>query len=490
MDADANALINAKHPAAALTNQVRRFCKKYYLFQAGVVVIAVSGGADSLVMLHVLHDLRAEFRITLHVATLDHGLRGADGAADADFVRLIADHLEIPVTVGKADVTALAGLERLGIETAARKARYQFLTDVAQTVGSTQIAVAHHLNDQAETVLMHLFRGSGLAGLRGMLPVTLIQDRFRLLRPLLDSSRTKIDAYLLANGLTPRVDITNTDPNFARNRIRLEILPVLRTLNPALDTALSHTAEIARADYEALQWTLRAQLPDWPASATRAVFQKLPRGLQRLAVHQLVLEWRFEQVEALIDMLLMATAGDSITLPAGAVLLVTFDKFVYSTTPDQSLLAPGAGVPLLKRLSRRDILLPGSIDLPNGWQLVASHWPMTDDRSVPDWSDPLITTLSLPPDAAIILRTRQAGDRFTPQGLAGHQQKLSDTFVDLKVPVAWRDQLPLLTVNGQIAWIVAPTAKGLIGRVAEPFAWRRTADTHNNWRFAFRQITP
>jgi tRNA(Ile)-lysidine synthetase-like protein len=453
-----------------LRAQVRQYAKKHHLFQAGPVVIGVSGGVDSLVLLHVLRDLCADFQITLHVATLDHSLRGADSAADAEFVRQTAELWSIPVTVGQVDVNALAKVGRLGIEDAARQARYQFLIAVAEAVGSTQIAVAHHRNDQAETVLMHLLRGSGLTGLRGMLPSSALAGEIKLIRPLLDTSRTAIDSYAAAQGLIPRIDATNADPHYARNRIRLEILPVLRTVNPALDTALAHTAEVARADYDALQWALREQLPDWPKVASRTVFQALPRGLQRLAVHQLAPEWRFEQVEALIDWLLKATGGQQHALPDGAALLVTLGQFIYVTRSELPDLVAPAEYPTLPDSLPHSVTLPGTVSLAVGWQLEAAPYSSHSDTAIVlDLTDPLIAIIAIPDDAVIMLRTRQDGDRFRPKGLNGHSQKLSDTLIDLKVPVAWRDQLPLLTVNGQIAWFVAPTPDGLKARLAEPF---------------------
>jgi tRNA(Ile)-lysidine synthetase-like protein len=154
-----------------LSGEVRRYAQRYELFRPGeAVVVGVSGGPDSLCLLHLLHGLAPELRLRLHVAHLDHGLRGEDARGDARFVAEFAGSLGLPSTVGDADVRALAAVPGISLEEAARHARYRFLAEVARTIGAQTVAVGHNADDQAETVLMHFLRGSGLAGLRGMLP--------------------------------------------------------------------------------------------------------------------------------------------------------------------------------------------------------------------------------------------------------------------------------------------------------------------------------
>ncbi|MEJ5198588.1 MAG: tRNA lysidine(34) synthetase TilS, partial [Anaerolineae bacterium] len=157
----------------SLLKAVRQYVRRYDLFEPGqAVVVGVSGGPDSLCLLHLLHALAGEMGLRLHVAHLHHGLRGAEADADAEFVAGFAAGLDLPCTIGRADVRALAADGGLSVEEAARQARYRFLADVARAVGAATIAVGHNADDQAETVLMHFLRGSGLSGLRGMLPKT------------------------------------------------------------------------------------------------------------------------------------------------------------------------------------------------------------------------------------------------------------------------------------------------------------------------------
>jgi len=225
-----------------------RFISKHDLFPRGAtVIVGVSGGADSLSLLHALNTLAAELDLRLHVAHLNHQLRGGEAQADADFVRDIARQWNLPGTIEARDVAGFARQQRLSLEEAARQARYGFLLEVALAQHSQTIAVAHHADDQAESVLMHFLRGSGLSGLRGMQPKMRIAElRIRnwdsavrvpnstltdicLVRPLLEISRSVIDEYCQQHQLQPRVDATNADTTFFRNRLRHELLPTRKS---------------------------------------------------------------------------------------------------------------------------------------------------------------------------------------------------------------------------------------------------------------------
>src|SRR5258708_23076518 len=193
----------------------------------------------------------------------------------------------MPMVAGSADVPALAANWRLGLEAAARRARYDFLAHTADALNIRQIATGHNQDDQAETVLMHIIRGSGLAGLRGMLPVSPLplHTHLSLIRPLLETPRAEIDAYISTLGIHPRVDVTNGDLRYTRNRLRHEVLPLLTEINPQVRAALARTAETAREDYAAL----RAAAPTfkvhaWVLSMKREEFVALPTSQQRILI--------------------------------------------------------------------------------------------------------------------------------------------------------------------------------------------------------------
>ncbi len=265
-----------------LQPQFRDYIRRHGLLAAGeMIVVGVSGGPDSLCLLHLLRRLAPELALRLHVAHLNHGLRGPEADEDAEFVAELAACWGLPVTIGRADVAALAAQPGRSLEEAARLVRYAFLAEVADATGATTIAVGHNADDQAETVLMHFLRGSGVAGLRGMLPRAPLSD-YRLgepaapripasprllVRPLLAIPRADIEAYCAAHSLAPRFDRSNEDTTFYRNRLRHELLPLLATYNPAIGETLARTAAVLAGDHEIVQAALDAA---WAAAARPA----------------------------------------------------------------------------------------------------------------------------------------------------------------------------------------------------------------------------
>src|SRR6266536_1399406 len=238
---------------------VTSYIERHHLLpEAGEIVVGVSGGADSLCLLHLLHRLCGPGKrypgLRLQVAHLNHKLRGEAGTRDAAAVAGIAAAWGLPITVSEIDGPALARRERRSLEDAARVARYRFLREAAH---GQPIAIAHHADDQVETLLLHWLRGAGLAGMVGMLPRQ--QD---IIRPLLEVSHAETLAYCQEHGLVPLEDTSNSDPRFLRNRIRHELLPLLESLNPRIRSALLRNAEVVRVDAE---W-IREQVDNaWPA---------------------------------------------------------------------------------------------------------------------------------------------------------------------------------------------------------------------------------
>ncbi len=253
------------------------------------VIVGVSGGADSLCLADALHSVAEAHRLHIVVAHLDHGLRGAVAQEDALAVRRFAEARGLPCVVGRVDVAVLAQEGRVSLELAARRARYAFLAEVARNHSAQEVAVAHHADDQAETVLLRLLRGSGLRGLRGMRPRSPLPaaPQLTLVRPLLGVARAEIEAYCRARALHPRDDATNRDLHHLRNRVRHELLPLLRTYNPNIARTLARLADVLTDDWEIVETAARAAL-DQVATVQpgevrldRAAWRALPRGLQR-----------------------------------------------------------------------------------------------------------------------------------------------------------------------------------------------------------------
>ncbi len=288
---------------------VRRASAKHDLIERdSAMIVGVSGGADSVCLLHVLKTLAPEYNLQLHVAHLDHQLRGDAARADADFVRDLAQRWDLPHSIDSRDVTAYARDHKLSIEEAARQVRYGFLMEVALANNSETIAVAHHADDQTESVLMHFLRGSGLAGLRGMLPKTKMLEMsgwkfeakdVELIRPLLDVPRADIEAYCAQHALAFRTDATNADTTHFRNRLRHELLPLLETYNPNLRAILRRTATVVTADYELLEahrnfaWDMT--ILDETATAitfSLSAWREQPIGTQRALLRRAIQQLR------------------------------------------------------------------------------------------------------------------------------------------------------------------------------------------------------
>ncbi len=491
-----------------LLARVTQAIERHALCAAGqTVVVGVSGGVDSLVLLHVLLALRDRLGIRLHVATLDHGLRGEAGAADAAFVRATAEAWGVPCTTGRADVPALADSLGLGIEETARRVRYTFLVRVARQVGAKRVAVGHQRDDQAETVLLHLLRGSGLSGLRGMAPISPLTDSHiladiplqcdpslnssaapqlwpMLIRPLLTISRAEIEAYAAAHGLQPRADASNADLTYLRNRLRHQVLPLLETLNPNIRQTLAQTADVLRADAEVLEAAGEAALrqvtrssPPGSVLFDRAAWAVLPLALKRYtlraAVRQLRPDLRDVTYAHIADAVALAESGRTgarAPLPGGLALRVSYETLVIGPAAEGTAEVGDAAPALDPAQAGLSFTAGETVERPFGaW--VFSARPLRPDDDLPALhADPLCAALWVPVGATLALRTRRAGDRFRPRGLGGHSQKLADTLIAMRVPAPWRERVPLLTANGVIAWFVAPTPEGVRGRVAEPFA--------------------
>ena len=426
-------------------------------------------------MLHLFVRARPAPGVRPHVLHLNHHIRGADAEADAAFVAKTCREWGIPCRIAEADVPALARQNGQTIEDAARQARYRALAEEARRLGARVIAAAHNADDQAETVLMHFLRGSGLAGLRGMRPVTPLGELafldspgdMVLLRPLLDIPRAEIDAYCAENHLTPRLDQTNLDTAYTRNRFRREIIPLLETINPAFKATMARTASVIDADAEQLErdldaaWARVAMIPnDGRVMIRLAGWRALSRSLQRATIRRAIshlnggiLDVGYVPVEDALKVALTGTVGAQASLPRGVTLRVGYDELILA---DGSSVQPIPAWPLIKPDMDIALAAPGQIELESGWRLALT--PYDGPRSGPAWAmllaDPWSAVLRLPEAARcdLRLRPRREGDHFRPQGVGG-TQKVTEFMINAKIPAAWRDRIPLLVAGGEIAWL-------------------------------------
>lgn len=422
------------------------------------LLVAVSGGGDSLALLHLLYTLHVAGGPVPIVAHLDHGLRGAESAAEAAFVAATA------TAWGLRAIVETAHLPPGTTPAAARAARYAFLARTAIAEQVDAVLVAHQADDQAETVFMHLLRGAGPAGLRGMRPRVEWPEWAApaiaagqappygppLLRPLLAISRAALAAYCAEHGLDPRQDPTNDDLRYIRSRIRHQLLPQLAAENPHITAALGRTARICAEDYDFIQQALAAQWPLLVAERRRgliafdrAALRALHPSLRRYALRRAIAELGDEEPSlAQIDAALYLVAGQ-----AGSQMRLTPQVTLVCDQQVVTLRLPTAEPSSVPQIAE-PVSLPdyGSVPLANGWQCVVQDSP-------PAHPDRWWLGLARPPAGPLALRPRRAGDRMRPAGAPG-SRRVQDIFVDLHVPRALRDGWPLLVAaDGQILWL-------------------------------------
>jgi tRNA(Ile)-lysidine synthase len=453
-----------------LAETVRSTILGHHMLEGGdTVVLGVSGGPDSLCLAHALLTLRDDLGVTLHVAHLDHGIRGKESQADAAFVAVLAHEWGLSSTVESGNVPQYARGQKLAIEEAARRTRYLFLGQVAQRIGASCVAVGHNADDQVETILMHLMRGSGLRGLRGMLYVQLLGaepwwsgSTVRLIRPLLDVPRQEIEAYCQEHGLQPRFDRSNLDLTYHRNRIRHELIPHLESFNPRIREVLRRSARAIADDYDYLRlqgldtWSeLVTETDDtvtFPLQRWLQLHPSQQRQLLREAIHRLRRSLRditwthVEQARIGLDRI---ESGGQIALPQSLSIFKGYDHFSLGE------VATLPNVPLLSE-EPLTVAVPGVTRLlHSAWALHAEIVPAEEvAQQALENTDPWCSYLDLERTGRdLSLRVRRRGDRFQPLGMGGQSKSLNAFMIDAKVSRAIRDQLPLVVSPGQIVWV-------------------------------------
>lgn len=437
-----------------MEEKVRAAIERHRLFTPGErVVVAVSGGADSVALLHLLWRWRTELGLDLHVAHLNHRLR-PEAEEEAAFVRRLAQAWGLPLTVGQREVACLA---RSGesLEDVARRVRRRFLAEVADAVGAAKIALGHHANDQAETVLLHLLRGSGATGLAGM-----AWQRGKFVRPLLGVTRTEIEAYCRRYGLSYVRDPSNAVPAFLRNRVRHELLPLLlERYNPNLVRTLGQTAAILAEEEAYLESALDRVWPELKVTEQDgrvllrvAALLAQPLALQRRAVRRAFFtlvgrENPFLTFDHVEEVLTLATTrgGRRLHLPRGVVVGQEAGNLVFAVGK------VGAGRPRVCWPVCRRLPVPGEV-LFGDWLIKAALQPAEKNLPLPAGHLEAACDFGRLPQP-LFLRYWQPGDFFWPLGLGG-RKKLQDFFVDAKVPREERAHIPLVVCPEGIVWIV------------------------------------
>ena len=430
------------------------------------LLVGVSGGADSVALMIGLHTLG----FSLIVAHLDHGLR-SESSQDADYVETLAYEYDLPIIRERIEVGNIAKANGMSLEEAAREVRYKFLFKHAQIQKTQAVAVAHQADDQVETILMHFLRGAALAGLSGMayrqvLPMW--DNKIPLVRPLLGVWRESIDMYLEALDVIPRVDQSNQDTTYFRNRLRHELIPNLATYNPAIrEVILRMSTVLGEEDHFLVGLVDKAWRDCFLIKKSKHVelslskFNQLEKTLQRRILRRAISMLRPDLRDigfVAIDQGLEFTAGQiknrQIDLVARLNIAILGDILIIKTW-DADL--PDLNKPLLlTSFSAEKFGVDHPIQLRHGWQLVAEiiqQLPEDFQETIKGmdkdeaWLD--YDRLHLP----LSIRGRQKGDYWQPLGMLGHTQKLQDYFINEKVPEHLRDYWPLVCSGKDIAWV-------------------------------------
>ncbi|MCX6010063.1 MAG: tRNA lysidine(34) synthetase TilS [Chloroflexi bacterium] len=442
-----------------LEQRAIKFIHERNLFSAGdKLVVAVSGGGDSVCLLHILAQWRKELGVELHVAHLNHQLRGAESDSDDSYVSDLARRLDVSATIECRDVAAYRDQKGGSLEEAAREVRYSFLTEVARGIGTSKVVVAHTRDDHIETIVMHLLRGAGTTGLRGLQPRSVLpygenSSQLEVVRPLLEVTRQETLDYCQRYNLAPRSDSSNVSLSFLRNRVRLELLPVLRSYNPSIDKVLLRLADIAGGDISfieeqaSLLWKELAREEGDVIYLNMSKMVASPRAMQRQIFRRAVKQLRgnlkdveADHIEAMIDFL-SKPAGKKLCLPDGLTLSTEYGRLVLASA--QASICP---LPPLKGVS--NINIPGETDLP-GWRVRADII-----QEVVGDENGLAASFDLDKvGKELTVRRRRPGDRFQPLGMS-QTKKLQDFMVDSRIPRSWRDRVPLICSPKQILWVV------------------------------------
>lgn len=444
-----------------LAPQVEKTIRKYRMLSRGDgVLAAVSGGPDSVALLHVLWKLSGALGFRLEVAHVEHGIRGEESKADARFVAEIAGRLALRYHLREVDLPRIKSERGKGnLEALARAERYGFFSQLAVERGIEKIATGHTRDDQVETLLMRLMRGSGRKGLGAMAPVRRLtptdegdgKTHPSVIRPLIETSRKEIEEYLAAEALPHRTDLTNLDPALLRNWVRLDLLPQLRRrVGAGLDRRLARMAEMLRDEEEVLDAMTRGVFPkvkDKEGNLSRAALVAQPKAIER----RLVRLWLgqilgnlggvdLDHVEAILDLISEGPPQGRAAIPRGREVVRNYGSL---------------GVHQKARPSRAGFfsyLLPigGELVIPEaGVKIGSARMSLARPRPESDL-EALFDLNGLP--ETLTVRNFRPGDRFRPIGMEG-RKKIKDLFIEKKIPMRARATLPLLLAGDEILWI-------------------------------------
>lgn len=437
-----------------ISENVKKTVRRFHLISAGDrVLVALSGGPDSVALLHLLHDLRGELRLALEAAHLQHGTRGKEAREDARFAANLAERLKVPFHLKEIKLPQIkADAGKGNLEALGRAERYRFFADVARERNIQKIATAHTLDDQAETVAMWFLRGAGLKGLGGMSPLHQIVadgESMTVIRPLLEVSKAEIFEYLEERHLDYRLDRTNQDAALLRNWLRLDLLPRIRQrFDARLPVRLAQQGEIFRDEDAVLDGLARSSYGAMLEGGclNRPALLKVAKAVQRRVLRLWIEQNRghlrgleFIHIEDMLGLIKQGPSQGRVSIPGGWELVREYETlklkkrvrserqvcYSYTLNPGMLLQIPEAGL-----------------------ELHSEQTPPPHNLSV----DLMEAFIDAELAAALSVRNFRPGDRYRPLGMTGHK-KIKDLFIEKRVPLSIRASWPLLTAGEEIVWI-------------------------------------
>lgn len=441
----------------ALLHQVARTVRSRNLFGRGQhLLVAVSGGPDSVALLSLLHRLSPSWSLTLTAVHFNYGLRGEESDGDQEFVTALCRDLDVPLYARRLSVRDRS--RGTSLQAIARDLRYRALLEIAEECGADRIAIGHTADDQAETILLWMLRGAGLTGLSGM-PVS--RDG-NIVRPLCETRREEILAYLKHAGLSYRQDSSNAKPLYLRNRIRQEVLPVLRRLAPSSVDALRRLADLCREDNDYLDQHVAAlstakvqQEGDGSWAIERAFVQQLPLALQRRVVRDVL-----RRCDALHRPASVRTVHRILhyVMRKGNTPSITVNRTRLAVTKDLVLVTPlgrrGVSRTVMDPIAPEALVIPSQLVWAGTGQTIQVQQLTRNQVGNTAQRQGCIVVDADRISGPLMVRMWQPGDRFHPFGMKGRSKKLQDFFTDLKVPIGARKNIPIVVAPEGIVWIV------------------------------------
>lgn len=432
-----------------MIEKVKKTINRHHMLDEGdTVVVALSAGADSCALLSIMADLRNEYDLKIIIAHFNHGLRSGESDYEEIFCRNLAQKYQLPFESGKMASASVPGGE--SPEEYYRKERYRFLNQVAAFYKAKKIALGHHLSDQAETVLINILRGSGMEGLKGILPV---RDQ-RFIRPLLDISKPEIMEYLKIKDLQYCSDSSNQSSAFLRNRIRLELIPLLKNrYNPQIEKELAQMAQIISRDHECLDHYTR-EILDWEniqnnkysISFSAGFFARLPEALKYRFVKELLEGMTsdgkgiyYSHIHSVVDLARQNHTGKQVSLPFGLIAERQYDIILIKK-----------GQTADKKDYQYSISIPGTVDLKERGIIISARQGRRDEVDFNKRGRFYFDLDEI--RGGLTLRNRRPGDWFEPLGTVG-RQKVKKLFIDHKVPRLNRSNIAILADEISVLWI-------------------------------------